>query len=218
MPSYPDLVRRRAIRWLAPAFTVVLLIACGGTEADPTPSGECTDDADCPTGERCASSEVCVDGDTPSEPVAEPECAVDEDCELYPGYACSDEGECYECEHGDPSPGNVEVAVWEPDAYVAGEDLGLDSAFAYLATPYEDLILNAEIQEIFACGDVYEGGEVVEIDSCTRWEGDAAFTTDDLVYLPVAPASWLMTGPTDGTFYRYFEVFDAGDYEPFYYC
>ncbi|MGB5810442.1 MAG: hypothetical protein WBG86_07930 [Polyangiales bacterium] len=154
-----------------------------------------------------------------------PQCETDQDClDLYDwvgGAACDTEGQCYECEHADPVPGDAEAPlVWDPEAFVPGDELGLDPSLAYFEIPEAEAELDlwGPIAEVYACGDVLEGGDVVQSDQCTTFGPDDVGWEGDTLYVPAGPVEWLMTEPLDGTYFRDFTIVDELDDEPFYLC
>jgi hypothetical protein len=152
---------------------------------------------------------------------AEPECTRDEECEaqIASGYACNDEGECYECDHGDPAPDYIETpAPWDPEAFVSGEDLGLDPGLAYLPIAEDELALGGDVSEIYLCGVVLVGGEVTDNDRCATLTADDVLTRDGVLYVPVAPSEWLLSEPVNGIFYQEITIYDENDDAPIYYC
>jgi hypothetical protein len=94
----------------------------------------------------------------------------------------------------------------------------LDPSLAYFGIPEAELFLGADLAEVYACGDVLEGGEVVQTDQCTTLGPNDVVWTAGALYVPAGPVEWLTTEPLDGVYYRDFTIVDEADDEPLYFC
>lgn len=216
MTSYPNL-SGRAPRLVFALALLIGLAACGDSQVATEDERECDVNADCAAGERCSADGSCVADMEPPEP----ECVTDADCEREngEGWACNDSGGCYECEQEDPAQGFAEApSTWDPDSFVAGEDVGLDPGLAYLVVSPDDHALNGDVQRVIACGDVFAEGEVVETDVCTTWDAEVTPVIGEDLYVPVGPSEWLTSDPDDGTYYRSFNIGDVNDETPVFFC
>lgn len=151
-----------------------------------------------------------------------PECRTDQDCwelhDLQGGVACNYEGQCYECEHGDPISSAPTPEFWDPTQFQFGSDLGLNPELAYWVLDLEELGLQwvPAPSPVAVCAPItVEEGEVIDNGTgCEYLDEDEYIYDGASLIVPVAPAAWLSSDPLNGLYYT--EVFF--EFGPIYRC
>jgi len=145
------------------------------------------------------------------------ECDNDQDCldlfDFVDGAACDAAGQCYVCEHADPSVLFETPEFWDPTQFEPGAELGLNAQFAYWSFSADGLGAPS------ACfPSIVENGEVIGMGAetdCEPFFDEDVDYRGDLVFVPIAPAAWLSSGPSNGLYYNYI---DLGELPPTYFC
>ena len=145
------------------------------------------------------------------------ECDSDQDCldlfDFVDGAACDSEGQCYHCEHEDPIGLFETPAFWDPTQFESGAELGLNEQFAYW-----DIPADGSGAPSVCFPSIVENGQVIGMGAETDCESLSAqdvLIRGDSLFVPIAPAAWLSSGPSNGLYYNYI-YYD--ELPPTYFC